>query len=83
MGRVRCTYCGSTWHIEDDHKRAKTKGGVTTVPSCQKCNRMKRDKSVAEFLDYTKQNDPARWRKIKEYQKRKRSDIANMVRKRR
>jgi len=81
--KVRCSYCGSTWNIENEHMQARSKGGTVTVPACQRCNRIKQDKSISQFLDYIKSNDPYRWRKIVNYQKGRRSDIAKMVRRRR
>ncbi len=69
--------------MQDDHVRAKSKGGVVTVPACSKCNQSKGDKSQAEWLDYLMENDRYRWRRVTKFQKRKRSSFAQMVRKRR
>jgi len=46
--RVQCNYCGSTWYIEDEHPRAASRGGVSTIPVCKACNRSKGDKTQAE-----------------------------------
>ncbi len=83
MRRVVCTYCGSSWYIEDDHYRAAIRGGVSTVPSCRACNRSKRDKTPADWLDWLSENDRYRFRKIVQHQKGRRSPFAKLVRKRR
>lgn len=83
MGRVVCSYCGSSWIIENDHYRAHSRGGVTTVPSCMRCNRSKGDKTPTEWLDYFMENDSYRFRKIVENQKGRRSLFAKLVRRRR
>lgn len=83
MGKVICSYCGSTWYVENDHYRAYNRGGVTVVPSCRACNRSKSDKTPAEWLDYLKENDPYRFRRIVQHQKGRRSPFAKLVRYRR
>jgi len=83
MVTVICTYCGSKWHIEDDHVRAQSKGGVKTVLSCRACNRSKGDSTLAEWLDRIMKTDPYRFRRIEKYQKGKRSRFAKIVRRRR
>ncbi|MHA1840159.1 MAG: HNH endonuclease [Candidatus Ranarchaeia archaeon] len=81
--RPQCYYCGSTRHIEEEHVRPESRGGVSTVQACQKCNRSKGDKTPAEWLDWLTKNDRPHWRRIAAYQKGKRSPFAQMVRKRR
>jgi len=80
--RYQCSYCGSTWYIEEEHPRAKSRGGIKTVLACQACNRSKGDKTLSNWLDWLKENDSYRWNRIVNYQKRKRSKFANMVRRR-
>lgn len=82
MVTVVCTYCGSRWHIEDDHVRPSNKGGVKKVSSCRACNRSKGASNLAEWLDRIKKEDSYRWRRIKKYQKYKRFPFAQMIRKR-
>lgn len=77
----KCTYCGSSWSIQQDHVRAKSKGGVATVPACRRCNQSKGAKSQGEWFNWLKQNDSYRWGRIKNNNKRKRSNIAKKVRK--
>ncbi|MHA1972490.1 MAG: HNH endonuclease [Candidatus Hodarchaeales archaeon] len=83
MTRVKCSYCGSTWNIEDEHIRARSKGGTIIVPACRACNRSKGTKSLSKWFDDLKRTDPYRWGRIVQAQKRKRSHIANLVRRRR
>lgn len=81
--RVKCSYCGSTWYIEVEHPIPKSRGGVKIVPACARCNRSKGTKTPAEWLDYLMAYDRPLWRKIRDYQKYKRSNFAEMVRRRR
>ena len=74
-----CTYCGSSWHIQDDHVIAQSKGGVRTVPACANCNTSKGDKPLMEWLRWMKVNDRYRWDRILSYNYRKRHDIALKV----
>ena len=76
-----CIYCGSKREIQEDHVRAKSKGGVTTVPSCKKCNTSKGNKPVMEWLRWVKKNDKYRWTRIVIFNKNKRNDISRKVRK--
>jgi hypothetical protein len=62
----KCPYCGddlcslvlSGEKLEIDHKIPSSAGGVSKfknyVLACQDCNRMKRTKSVEEFMEYIK-----------------------------
>ncbi|HAA56816.1 MAG TPA: hypothetical protein DCE42_18765 [Myxococcales bacterium] len=77
---AQCTYCGSSRSIEQDHVRAQSKGGVTTVPACRVCNRMKGDKSLSEFIRWVKRNDPYRAQRMREHNKGKRGKIAQTIR---
>lgn len=81
MGKVVCTYCGSSWNIQDDHVIAQSKGGVTTVPACSRCNQSKSDKALGAWLEDLKKSDPYRFKRITDHNKRKRSKIAKMVQK--
>ena len=49
----KCGYCGSSDHIEADHRTPLSRGGSNTVdniiPACRRCNRGKRTKTEAEF----------------------------------
>ncbi len=74
-----CTYCGSTRKIQDDHIRAKTKGGVCTTEACATCNQSKGDKPLMEWLRWVKLNDAYRWNRIENYNYGKRNVIANKV----
>lgn len=74
-------YCGSTRNLEEEHIKPKSKGGVTTGIACKACNRSKGDKSTLTWLRWIKKNDPYRWRRIKDFQKRKRGKIADDARK--
>jgi 5-methylcytosine-specific restriction endonuclease McrA len=48
-----CIYCGSLYSIEADHVIPISRGGTHSignlVPACQKCNRSKSDKYLAEW----------------------------------
>ncbi len=81
--KVKCYYCGSTRLIEDEHIRAQSKGGVSTVPGCMACNRSKSDEAPAVWVDRLIKNDRSRWRRIRDYQKGRRTPFAIMVRRRR
>lgn len=83
MAKRECIYCGSTWNIEDEHVRARSRGGVATQKACLACNRSKGSKTLAEWFDWLKKNDRYRWNRIVNYQKFKRGNIADMVRRRR
>ncbi len=76
-----CSYCGSSRNIEDEHIRAKSKRGKTTTPACQACNRSKGNKPLMEWFRWLKKNEPYRWNRIKNYNKRKRTPIAKKVKK--
>ena len=79
--KVRCTYCGSSRCMTDDHIQARKKGGSTTTPACQACNSSKGDKALMEWLRWVKENDPYRWRRIKKHNKNKKNKIAQKVHK--
>ena len=53
----KCVYCGSDKDLTLDHMIPKSKGGGNTwknlVTCCGKCNRLKDDSSVEEFLERT------------------------------
>jgi len=83
MARVKCSYCGSTINIENEHARAKVRGGVSTIHACMACNRSKGAKTQAQWLDDLKKTNYYRWKRIVDEQKRKRSPFANLVRRRR
>jgi 5-methylcytosine-specific restriction endonuclease McrA len=76
-----CTYCGSTRHIQDDHIKAQSKGGVTTTEACATCNQSKGDKPLMEWLRWIKNNKPYRWDRIKGFNFGKRNPIAIKVQK--
>lgn len=78
---ITCTYCGSHMNIHQDHVRAQSKGGVTTVPACAKCNQSKSDKALMTWLRNTKDKDPYRWNRIVTHNSGKRNDIAIKIRK--
>ena len=75
-----CVYCGSGRKIEDEHVRARIRGGVTTKPACRTCNRSKGPKTLRNFLIWTKHNNPYRWKRIVSWNKGKRSQIAKQIR---
>ncbi|MCT2898505.1 HNH endonuclease [Lentilactobacillus buchneri] len=55
-----CRYCGKRGGLlEADHVIPFSKGGSddisNLVTACRRCNRQKRDKSVAEFEDWLKE----------------------------
>ena len=77
----KCKYCGSTWHTEEEHVRAESKGGKKTVPACQTCNRSKGDKQPMEWLRDIKKDDHYRWGRIKDYNYGRRNSIAKKVHK--
>jgi len=77
----RCIYCGSNWHTEEDHVKAKIKGGQKTVEACRACNRSKGNKSLMDWLRWLKKNRKRRWRKVKEHNYRKKNPIAKRVHK--
>lgn len=77
--KVECQYCGSKWNIQDDHVRAKSKGGVSTLPVCQKCNSSKGDKALMEWFRWLKRNDKYRWNRIVDYHHGCRSTISQKV----
>lgn len=81
MTKKKCSYCGSTWNPEKDHIKAKSKGGITTTNACQSCNRSKSIDSHLSWLRRLKKNKEYRWTRIKDYQKGKRNEFANKVRK--
>jgi disulfide oxidoreductase YuzD len=76
-----CTYCGSNRNMHQDHVRAQSRGGTTTVAACAKCNQSKSDKQLMVWLRGVKKNDPYRWNRIKNQNNRKRSSIANKIQK--
>ncbi len=76
-----CKYCGSSWKIEKEHIKPKSKGGVTTVNACQACNRSKADKTLLTWLRWLKKNDKYRGQRIRKWQYKKRGNIADIVRK--
>ena len=86
-GCERCTYCGRllnrsgrgsklTW----DHVLPWISGGRTVVPACERCNKSKWALGLKEWLRWVRDNRPALWRRIVEYNKRKRNKIAEKVR---
>ena len=79
--KTKCTYCGSTRNIENDHVRAKTKGGVTTVPACKACNTSKGTKPLMEWVRYVKANNHYRFRRMCMRNKNKRNNIALKINK--
>lgn len=76
----QCTYCGSSRNMQDDHIRAKAKGGSTTTPACAKCNQSKGSKALMEWLRWIKKNNSYRWKKIVDFHFRKRGLISTKVR---
>lgn len=77
--KVECQYCGSTWNIQDEHARAKSKGGVSTIPVCRECNLSKGDKGLMEWLRWVKKNDKYRWHRIADYHYGCRSAISQKI----
>jgi len=77
----KCKYCGSTWHTEEEHVRAKSKGGKQTIDACKPCNRSKSDKALMEWLRDIRSDDPYRWGRIKNYNKGRKNPIAKKVQK--
>jgi hypothetical protein len=75
----KCKYCGSTWHVENEHVKARSKGGRKTVKACRGCNRSKSNKGLMEWLRWLKINDSYRWRRIRKYNKGKKNQIAKKV----
>ena len=75
-----CTYCGSHMKMHNDHVQAKSKGGVTTVLACAKCNQSKGAKALMQWLKDIKKDNPYRWDRVVNYQKGKRSEFAIKVR---
>lgn len=59
MATEVCIYCGSSRNIQQDHLRAKSKNGVTTVPACAKCNQSKGAKGLMEWFRWLKDNGPS------------------------
>lgn len=62
LDRVRCCYCkrelsppdsGFSTALTFDHVRAKSQGGVKTVPCCVKCNLLKDNLSVDDWNWFT------------------------------
>ncbi len=49
----KCAYCGSTDHIEVDHRTPLCRGGANTIenilPACRHCNRRKHRRTEEEF----------------------------------
>ena len=75
-----CFYCGSSRSLENDHVRAKCKGGVTTVVACAACNRSKGSKSPSEWLHWLAKNDSYRWRRVHSNQAKRRNRVSQIVR---
>jgi len=65
--------------MHQDHVQAQSRGGVTTVPACAKCNQSKSNKQLMVWLRGVKDNDPYRWDRIENHNKGKRSSIATKV----
>lgn len=76
----KCTYCGSSRKIQRDHVKPQSKGGVFTIPACAACNQSKGVKTVLSWLRWLKKNDQYRWRRIFNFNQRKRNPIAVTVR---
>jgi len=76
---MTCKYCGSLWHTEKEHVRARNKGGRKTIKACRACNRSKGSKAVMGWLRWVKRNNPYRWRKIRDYNKGRKNSIAEKV----
>lgn len=53
--RYRCAYCGSTDHLEADHRIPICRGGSNAIenilPACRRCNRSKSSMTEQEFRD--------------------------------
>lgn len=75
-----CFYCGSSRKPENDHVRAKCKGGVTTVVACAACNRSKGSKSLSEWLHWLEKNDSYRWSRVVANQINRRNKASQIVR---
>lgn len=81
MAKQICTYCGSSWKIEEDHVQARSKRGVLTVGACKACNGSKGNKALMEWLRWLKQNNSYRFRRIVKHNKGRRNFIAKKVQK--
>ncbi|MBP7720802.1 MAG: hypothetical protein KA108_09285 [Candidatus Fermentibacter sp.] len=75
-----CYYCGSSINLENDHVRAKSKGGVTTVVACAACNRSKGSKALSEWLRWLRENDSYRWGRIVLNQEKRNNRVSQIVR---
>jgi len=82
--RTICAYCGSHKHIENEHVRPQSRGGVITIPSCRQCNRMKSAKTPLEWfrnLKYSdRPKDQYRWERIVDYHKWGRNELSELIR---
>jgi len=76
---AECMYCGSTWHTQDEHVRAQSKGGRAIIPACAACNSSKGNKPLMEWFRWVKVNDRYRWRRIVDYNSGRRNEIAQKV----
>jgi len=86
-GCERCTYCGRLLgrsgkgsKLNWEHILPYDSGGRTVVPSCERCNKSKGVWGLKEWLRWVRDNRPALWRRIVEYNKWKRNKIAEKVR---
>jgi len=77
--RETCAYCGSSWNIEDEHVRARSKGGQATIPACAACNGSKGSKALMEWLRWVRENDSYRWRRIRDHHEGRRTEISQKV----
>lgn len=82
-----CTYCGKylLWsgnrkNIHFDHILPYASGGRTIVPVCDECNLSKSSKGLKEWLRWVRDNWPAKWNAIVDYNKWKRNAVADAVR---
>jgi len=76
---LECMYCGSTWNPEEEHVRARSKGGVSTMISCRACNRSKGNKPLMQWLRWLKKYDRYRWNRIADYNYGRKNPIAQKV----
>lgn len=81
------TYCGkyllwsgSRKNIHFDHILPYASGGRTIVPVCDECNLSKSRKGLKEWLRWVRDNWPAKWNAIVDYNKWKRNTVADAVR---
>jgi 5-methylcytosine-specific restriction endonuclease McrA len=51
-----CVYCGEYGYVNKDHVIPKSRGGKTCLPSCPRCNVLKANFYLADFLHNIRNN---------------------------